>query len=78
MLCRPYYAYVFSNKIRDKGRTGSAWKRGKGGCGEQGGEMAQTMYAHVNKWKNNYQWNVFLQIYPKLNHMITSICFAKY
>jgi hypothetical protein len=23
--------------------------RGKGGGGEQGGEMTQTMYAHVNK-----------------------------
>jgi hypothetical protein len=46
MLCLPYYADVF-NKIREKGRTGSAWKRG-GGQG-QGGEMTQTMYAHVNK-----------------------------
>jgi hypothetical protein len=23
---------------------------GKGGCGEQGAEMIQTMYAHLNKW----------------------------
>jgi hypothetical protein len=33
-------------------RTGSAWKRGVGGEGgdrEQGGEMTQTMYTHVNK-----------------------------
>jgi hypothetical protein len=28
-----------------KGQKGSAWKRG--GLGE---EMAQTMYAHMNKW----------------------------
>jgi hypothetical protein len=45
-------AFVF-NKIGEKGRTGSAWKRG--GCGEErkgagaGVEMAQTMYAHMNK-----------------------------
>jgi hypothetical protein len=32
-----------SNKIRDKGRTDSAWKWG----GERGG--IQTMYAHMNK-----------------------------
>jgi hypothetical protein len=38
------------NKIRDKGTTGSAWKGGgEGGGGGQGGEMTQTMYAHVNK-----------------------------
>jgi hypothetical protein len=47
-------AYVFLfNKIRDKGRTGSAWKwgreEGEGQGREQGGKMAQTMYAHVNK-----------------------------
>jgi hypothetical protein len=37
-------AYVFSNKIGAEGRTGSAWKR-------EGweGEMAQIMYAHMNK-----------------------------
>jgi hypothetical protein len=47
-----------SNKIRDKGRTDSAWKPGVEG-GEKrwvggegwgvGGAMTQTMYAHVNK-----------------------------
>jgi hypothetical protein len=45
------------NKIRDKGRTGSAWNDGVGGKkegaprrgGPQQGEMAQTMYAHVYK-----------------------------
>jgi hypothetical protein len=48
MLCLSYYClYSLFNKIRDKGRTDSAWKRG-GGQGV-GGEMAQTMYAHVNE-----------------------------
>jgi hypothetical protein len=32
--------YFLFNKIRDKGRTDSAWIWG---------EMAQTMYAHMNK-----------------------------
>jgi hypothetical protein len=35
------------NEIGEKGRTGSAWKHG--GVGGAGGEMAQTMSAHVNK-----------------------------
>jgi hypothetical protein len=26
------------------------WEEEEGGGGEQGGEMTQTMYAHVNKW----------------------------
>jgi hypothetical protein len=56
-LCLSYYClYFLFNKIRDKGRTDSAWKRGV--CGGEGrgryvhtlfGEMAQTMYAHMNK-----------------------------
>jgi hypothetical protein len=35
----------------EKGRTGSIWKwsGGYGGGQEAGGEMAQTMYAHMNK-----------------------------
>jgi hypothetical protein len=41
------------NKSGEKGRTGSAWKRGGwGGEGrgrKQGGEMAPTMYVHMNK-----------------------------
>jgi hypothetical protein len=43
----------FFNKISDKSRTRPAWNWGKRKWGEggQGGEMAQTMYAHVNKWK---------------------------
>jgi hypothetical protein len=46
---------LFFNKISDKGRTGPAWNwvgvesGRKGGEGGQGGEMTQTMYAHVNK-----------------------------
>jgi hypothetical protein len=28
-----------------------------GGGGEQGGEMAQTIYAHINKWINNKEKN---------------------
>jgi hypothetical protein len=41
------------NKMGEKGRTGSAWKRvgvvGRGRWCGAGGGMAQTMYAHVNK-----------------------------
>jgi hypothetical protein len=45
MLCPSYYCLcVLFNKIGEEGRTGSAWKR-KG----LGGEMAQTMYTHMNK-----------------------------
>jgi hypothetical protein len=54
ILCLSYYClYLLFNKIREEGRTGSAWKGGRlggeGGDGRQGGEMAQTMYAHMNK-----------------------------
>jgi hypothetical protein len=49
MLCVSYYClYFLFNKTGDKGRTDSAWKWG---AGREGGEMAQTMYAHMNKWK---------------------------
>jgi hypothetical protein len=45
MLCLSYYCLcLLFNKIGEKGRTGSAWKQ-EG----WGGEMAQTMYAHMNK-----------------------------
>jgi hypothetical protein len=38
------------NKIGEEVRTGSAWKQVEwGGGGGQGEEMAQTMYAHMNK-----------------------------
>jgi hypothetical protein len=56
MLCLSYYFLcLLLNKIEEEGRTGSAWKQGGWG-GEEGsgegtgwGEMAQTMYAHMNK-----------------------------
>jgi hypothetical protein len=51
------------NKIRDKGKIISAWYRGVGkgnfGCGVvreeegEGGEMTQTLHAHMNKIKLN-------------------------
>jgi hypothetical protein len=54
MLCLSYYcSYLFFNKIGEKWKTGSDWNQGgggEGGCGREGGEMAQTMYAHMNKW----------------------------
>jgi hypothetical protein len=37
MLCLSYYLLcLIFNKIREEGRTGSAWKQGGGGNGEQG------------------------------------------
>jgi hypothetical protein len=30
---------------------GSVGVGGEGGAGEQGGEMTQALYAHMNKWK---------------------------
>jgi hypothetical protein len=54
MLCLPYYTHVFSStklEIRaEEVLPGS--EEGKGGEGERGGyggEITQTMYAHVNK-----------------------------
>jgi hypothetical protein len=54
MLCISYYAYVFSStklEIRAEqvlpGRE--VWSGGEGGREGQGGEMTQTIYAHVNK-----------------------------
>jgi hypothetical protein len=54
MFCLPYYTYVFSStklEIRaEQVLPGSEGGRGgEGGSGRQGVEMAQTMYAHVNK-----------------------------
>jgi hypothetical protein len=53
-LCLSYYCLcLLFNKTGEKGRTDSAWKQGgwerKEGVGGQGGEMVQTMYAHMNK-----------------------------
>jgi hypothetical protein len=44
----PYYYFLHSlfNKIRDKGKTVSAWKRED--VGGEGGEMTQTLYAHMH------------------------------
>jgi hypothetical protein len=66
MLCLPYYAYVFfSTKLEVRAEQvlpGS--ERGReveGGGGVQGGELTQTMFAHVNKWiiKNFFKsWNL--------------------
>jgi hypothetical protein len=51
MLYLPYYAYVFSSTklvIRaEQDLPGTEW--GEEAGGGQGGEMTQTMYAHVNK-----------------------------
>jgi hypothetical protein len=45
----PYYClYSLFNKIRDKGKTVSA------GWGK-GGEMTQTLYAHMNKKKKTWE-----------------------
>jgi hypothetical protein len=47
----------FLQQNPDKGRRRPAWNwgrvGGKGRGGEQGGEMTQTVYAHVNKWTKN-------------------------
>jgi hypothetical protein len=53
MLCLSYYCLcLLLNKIGEKGRTVSSWKQEewgeKGGGVGQGGEMIQTMYAHMN------------------------------
>jgi hypothetical protein len=47
-----YYAYVFSSTksvIRAEWDLPETEGRGESGGGGQGGEMTQTMYAHVNK-----------------------------
>jgi hypothetical protein len=46
MLCLSYYAYVFSSTKLEK-RAEQVLPGSKGR--EQGGEMAQKMYAHANK-----------------------------
>jgi hypothetical protein len=54
MLCLSYYAYVFSlTKLEIRAEqvlleSEGGLQREVGGRG-QGGEMTQTMYAHVNK-----------------------------
>jgi hypothetical protein len=54
MLCLSYYTYVFSlTKLEIRAEhilpgSEEGWG-GEGGGEGQGGEMTQTMYAHVNK-----------------------------
>jgi hypothetical protein len=54
ILCLSYYCLcLLFNKIGEKGRTGTAWRQEELGrrrkeWGKEG-EMAQTMYAYVNK-----------------------------
>jgi hypothetical protein len=51
MVCLSCYLLWFLfNKIRKDGGTGSA---GKLGVGRGRGEVAQTIYTHVNKCKND-------------------------
>jgi hypothetical protein len=68
-----YCLYSLFNKIRDKGKTVSAWKRGGGGEREgmrgkgrgrgKGEEMTQTLYAHmIKRLKKN---SVTLQVSRK-------------
>jgi hypothetical protein len=55
-LCLSYYCLcLLFIKTGEKGRTGSAWKQGgrEGGGREQRGEMAQTVYAQMNKFFKN-------------------------
>jgi hypothetical protein len=54
MYCLPYYAYVFSSTKLEI-RAEQVLPRSEGSCGgegregEQGEEMTQTMYTHVDK-----------------------------
>jgi hypothetical protein len=49
MLCLSYYClFLLFSRTGETHRTGSAWKGGGWGKGGTGGEMIQTMYAHVN------------------------------
>jgi hypothetical protein len=52
-LCLSYYLlYFLFNKIGEEGRIGFAWKWGFGGV-VGWGKVAQTMYTHVSKYKND-------------------------
>jgi hypothetical protein len=64
MLCPSYYClYSLFNKIRDKGRTVSPGSEGAWwGMEGEGGEMAQTLYAHMNKQKKMREEN-FIRLY---------------
>jgi hypothetical protein len=79
MLCLSYYClYFLFNKIRDKSRTDSAWKRGGcvGGEGRNerygGREMAQRMYAHMDKWiKKRFRNHMQITFLKELNLICT-------
>jgi hypothetical protein len=54
--CFSYYLlfFFFYKIIEQKGRTGSVQRWREGAGGKQGaGEVAQIMYTHVSKCKNN-------------------------
>jgi hypothetical protein len=44
--------FLFNKIGEQEDGTGSSWKQGGGGRAEEG-KMAQTMYTHVSKCKNN-------------------------
>jgi hypothetical protein len=50
-LCLSYYllCFLFNKIVEQEGRTDLAWKRGGGGVLE----VAQTVYTHVSKCKND-------------------------
>jgi hypothetical protein len=50
-LCHSYLLSFLFNKIKEEGRECSAWKQGFGGGRGEG--MAQIMYTHVSKCKND-------------------------
>jgi hypothetical protein len=61
MLCLSYYLFCFFfNKIREQeGGTGSSQKEDR--------EVAQTMYIHVSKYKNDKIKKIFLKLTEKWN-----------
>jgi hypothetical protein len=76
--------FFSSPKWENKGRTGSAWKRGGAG------RVAQTMYTHVSKCKNNTIWVLYFwqywmlslglalvrQVLHHLSYTTSSFCFS--
>jgi hypothetical protein len=50
MLCLSHYCLsLLFNKIGEEGRREMRWVGAEGGGRGQRGEMAQTVYAHLNK-----------------------------
>jgi hypothetical protein len=61
MLCLSHYCLCFLfNKIGERSRTGSTYKRRgcewEGGGGGRGEKCPQTMYAHMSKWTKMAGW----------------------